>query len=102
MTDFWAEGSPETGMRKDRTMKSSSATISDIAQQAGVSKATVSLVMNGSPKVSTRTCEKVRAVIQDLHYQPNEEARKLALRRWPGSVPAAFEPAPANPAFPGI
>lgn len=68
----------------------SKTTIQDIAQQAGVSKATVSLVMNGSPKVSSKTCEKVRTIIQNLQYQPNEEARKLALRRWPGSVQATF------------
>ncbi len=57
-------------------------TITDIARQAGVSKATVSLVMNGSPKISPKTADKVQAVIQNFSYQPNEEARSLAKRRW--------------------
>lgn len=77
-------------------MKSSSTTISDIARQAGVSKATVSLVMNGSPKVSSKTCERVRAVVQALQYQPNEEARKLAHRRWLAPIAATFEAVPAK------
>lgn len=77
-------------------MKSSSTTISDIARQAGVSKATVSLVMNGSPKVSPKTCERVRAVMQDLQYQPNEEARKLAHRRWLVPVETPFEAVPVK------
>jgi DNA-binding LacI/PurR family transcriptional regulator len=77
-------------------------TIQDIARQAGVSKATVSLVMNGSPKISSKTCEKVLAVVQDLHYQPNEEARKLARRRWPDSIPSTFKLLPANQALPTV
>jgi len=63
-------------------------TILDIAKQAGVSKATVSLVMNGSPKVSSKTCAKVKSIIETLRYQPNEEARKLAHRRWAAPVSA--------------
>lgn len=63
-------------------------TIGDIARQAGVSKATVSLVVNGSSKISAETCGKVLAVIQSLNYQPNEEARKLARRRWSASMPS--------------
>ncbi len=62
-------------------------TIRDIARIAGVSKATVSLVMNASPKVSSKTCQKVWAVIEELHFQPSEEARRLAQRRWSVSLP---------------
>jgi LacI family transcriptional regulator len=74
----------------------SGATILDIALQAGVSKATVSLVMNGSPKVSSKTCERVKAIVQSLNYQPNEEARKLAQRRWSTSVASGFRVIHAN------
>ncbi len=62
-------------------------TIGDVARAAGVSKATVSLVMNASPKVSSKTCEKVWGVIRDLNFRPSEAARKLAQRRWAGSIP---------------
>lgn len=61
---------------------SSGTTIRDIARHAGVSKATVSLVMNGSPKVSAKTRAEVWAVVHGLDYHPSEEARKLAQRRW--------------------
>lgn len=57
-------------------------TIQDIARQAGVSKATVSQVINGSPKVSRKTNEKVLTLIQQFHYEPSKEARRLAQRRW--------------------
>ena len=72
---------------------SSGTTIRDIAREAGVSKATVSLVMNGSPKVSAKTRAEVWAVVHGLHYRPSEEARKLAQRRWSNlaMVPAAPE-----------
>jgi DNA-binding LacI/PurR family transcriptional regulator len=69
-------------------------TIQDIAREAGVSKATVSLVLNSSPKVSSKTYERVRAVMEGLHYQPNEDARKLAQRRWIDSNPPVPKFAP--------
>lgn len=68
-------------------MNQSNLTILDIARQAGVSKATVSMVMNGSPKISAQTCGKVWAIIHDLHFQPSEDARKLAQKRWPPPTP---------------
>lgn len=52
-------------------------TIYDISQKAGVSIATVSRVLNDSPKVSPKTKERVRAVMDDLDYQPNVFARGL-------------------------
>ncbi|WP_085832917.1 LacI family DNA-binding transcriptional regulator [Clostridium merdae] len=53
--------------------------IYDIAQRSGVSIATVSRVMNGSPNVSAATREKVLAVIQEEEYIPNAFARGLNL-----------------------
>ena len=52
-------------------------TIYDISQQAGVSIATVSRVLNDSPKVSAKTKERVLAVIKELDYEPNVFARSL-------------------------
>lgn len=70
-------------------MNQGNPTIQDVAKQAGVSKATVSLVLNGSPKISAPTCDKVLAAIRSLNFQPSEDARKLAQRRWPTSTQAA-------------
>lgn len=57
------------------------ATINDIARMAGVSKKTVSRVINRSPLLNEETRAKVDAVIQKAGYVPNPQARALALRR---------------------
>ncbi|RPF70956.1 LacI family DNA-binding transcriptional regulator [Aurantiacibacter spongiae] len=56
-------------------------TINDVAKRAGVSKKTVSRVINKSPLLSDATRERVETVIADLGYVPNPQARALALRR---------------------
>lgn len=56
-------------------------TINDVADLAGVSKKTVSRVINRSPLLNQATREKVEAVIAQLAYVPNPQARALALRR---------------------
>ena len=53
--------------------------IYDIAKLANVSIATVSRVVNNSPKVSQKTKEKVLAVMQENEYTPNAFARGLGL-----------------------
>ncbi|MBC2667543.1 LacI family DNA-binding transcriptional regulator [Novosphingobium piscinae] len=56
-------------------------TINDVARLSGVSKKTVSRVINRSPLLNDATREKVEAVIAELGYVPNPQARALALRR---------------------
>ena len=56
-------------------------TINDVARLAGVSKKTVSRVINDSPLLNPATREKVQKVIAELGYVPNPQARALALRR---------------------
>lgn len=56
-------------------------TINDVARLAGVSKKTVSRVINSSPLLNEETREKVEKVIRELGYVPNPQARALALRR---------------------
>ena len=56
-------------------------TINDVARLSGVSKKTVSRVINRSPLLNQATREKVEAVIAELGYVPNPQARALALRR---------------------
>lgn len=53
--------------------------IYDIAQLAGVSIATVSRVVNNSPRVSEKTKQKVRAIMEENGYTPNVFARGLGL-----------------------
>lgn len=56
-------------------------TINDIARLAGVSKKTVSRVINRSPLLNEETRDRVAQVIRDTGYVPNPQARALALRR---------------------
>lgn len=53
-------------------------TISDIAKEAKVSKATVSLVLNNKPiSVSDKTRENILKISKELNYIPNSIARSL-------------------------
>lgn len=55
-------------------------TISEIAEQAGVSTGTVSRVLNGHQTVAKATREKVVAVMTHLGYEPDPVARELSNR----------------------
>jgi LacI family transcriptional regulator len=56
------------------------ATIYSVADHAGVSIATVSRVLQGSPLVSDRTRDKVLEAVDELAYLPSGAARSLAVR----------------------
>ncbi|WP_420455686.1 LacI family DNA-binding transcriptional regulator [Rubrivirga sp.] len=59
----------------------STITITDVADEAGVSKATVSAVLNDRPNVGPATRDRVRKVIADLNYRPRASARLRGERR---------------------
>lgn len=56
------------------------ATIEEVAAAAGVSRSTVSRVVNGSTSVSPSALAAVQRAIEDLSYVPNRAARSLASR----------------------
>lgn len=56
-------------------------TINDIARLAGVSKKTVSRIINDSPVVNEETRAKVKQVIAEQGYAPDPQARALAFRK---------------------
>lgn len=52
-----------------------------IARLAGVSRSTVSRVVNDDPRVSDAVRSRVERIIREQHFQPNAAARSLASRR---------------------
>lgn len=65
---------------KDANISGRRPTINDVADLAGVSKKTVSRVINDSPLVNRTTREGIQAVIDGINYQPDPQARGLAFR----------------------
>jgi len=57
------------------------ATLEEVARAANVSRATVSRVVNGDPRVRDGTRSVVEAAVRDLGYVPNRAARSLVTRR---------------------
>lgn len=55
-------------------------TMKDVAARAGVSTTTVSYVLNGRRFVDPQTRDRVRAAIDDLQYDINDNARNLRRR----------------------
>lgn len=74
-----------------------SLTLKDIAKKAKVSIKTVSRVINDEPMVSKNTRAGVKAVIEELGYQPNLIARSLKKRK--SNAIGIILPDIGNPAF---
>lgn len=52
--------------------------LQEIAKLSGVSRSTVSRVLNNDPNVKTETRERVEAIMRQVNFQPNAAARGLA------------------------
>ncbi|MGH2475351.1 MAG: LacI family DNA-binding transcriptional regulator [Candidatus Limnocylindrales bacterium] len=81
------------------------ATLDEVARVAGVSRATVSRVVNGSPKVSVDVRRSVEKAIDRLGYVPNRAARSLVTRRSDSIAVVITEPASRlfnDPFFPRL
>ena len=53
-------------------------TIRDVAKMAGVSRSTVSLVLNNSLLIKEKTRQKVQDIIKETNFVPNNSARSLS------------------------
>ncbi|WP_129662844.1 DUF6807 family protein [Phytoactinopolyspora endophytica] len=73
------------------------ATIAQVAQAAGVSRSTVSRVMNGRSTVAPAIVERVLAAADKLQYRPSSLARSLSLGR--SETLAVVVPDIGNPYF---
>ena len=56
-------------------------TMQDVAELAGVSKKTVSRIINNSPSVNAATRDAIQALILAIGYRPDPQARGLASKR---------------------
>lgn len=56
-------------------------TTSEIAKKLGISRATVSRVLNNNPNVKEETRKKVLTALKELNYIPNETARSLVMKK---------------------
>jgi DNA-binding LacI/PurR family transcriptional regulator len=80
-------------------------TLEEVAHLAGVSRATVSRVVNGSPRVSPDVRIDVQAAIDRLGYVPNRAARSLVTRRSDSVAVVITEPTGSlfkDPFFPRL
>lgn len=76
------------------------ASLSDVARRAGVSVATVSLILRGVKRFSPEIERRVRRAATELDYRPNRAAR--ALRTGESKTIGVLAPDIANPFFPGL
>ena len=77
-----------------------SVTIHEIAQECGVSIATVSRVLNGSQAVAPQTRQRVREAIDRYGYSPNALARSLVARH--SMTLGVITPDISNPYFSAV
>lgn len=62
-------------------MQNQKVTMDDIAAKAGVSKMTVSRVINNHPFVSKKTADNINRVMKELDYHPNLIAQSLSSQK---------------------
>lgn len=62
-------------------IKNSKPTIYDVAEKAGVSRQTVSRVLNDRQEVSVETRKRVKEVMAELNFQPNAIAQSLSRQK---------------------
>ena len=72
-------------------------TIKDVAEKSGVSVSTVSRVLNDHPDVSEKVRNRVMAVVNELHYVPNNSAQNL--KRVESNTIALLTKGVGNPLF---
>ena len=84
-------------MRGERLKPNGQTTLADVAERAGVSRATASLVLRDSPLVARSTRERVQAAVEELGYVYNRGAATLRAART--KAVGLLVPNLANPFF---
>lgn len=76
------------------------ATIKQVAQEAGLSKSTVSRYISKKGYVSEEASQKIQAAIDKLHYSPNVLAQSLKTKK--NQLVGLLLPDISNPFFPRL
>ncbi|MER5754121.1 LacI family DNA-binding transcriptional regulator [Streptomyces sp. NPDC002088] len=97
MTPSAADGPVPKG-RSRRNFAGARPVMDDVARLAGVSKQTVSRVLNDHPAVRAETREVVRTAMRTLGYRPSRSARSLASGRTRMLGAISFDAARYGPA----
>src|SRR5580692_5082328 len=87
----------ERPFQRPSASESRETTILDVAREAGVSKSTVSRVLNGSPHVAHQTRGRVLEIVSQLDFRANAAARGLRTTR--SSLVGLLLPAIDNDVF---
>ena len=70
-------------MQQDPPLRSQKVTLQDVADEAKVSKATVSLALRRNPRISEPTRQRVLAAAESLGYVYNQRAASLRNAAFP-------------------
>lgn len=77
----WSGYLPDAELMTDDSARRKEVTLADVAREAGVSRATASLVLRKSPLVGSKTRKKVEAAIETLGYVYNLGAARMRAGR---------------------
>jgi LacI family transcriptional regulator len=66
---------------RERSGTNRKVTLQDIGRKLGLSATTISLAMRDHPRISQKTKDKIRLVLEEMHYEPNRVARALVTGR---------------------
>ena len=81
MTGHVTGHNPPIAVYQAAVNKKNKATIYDVAEKAGVSRQTVSRVLNNRLEVSEETRQRVKEVMAELNFQPNAVAQSLSRQK---------------------
>jgi DNA-binding LacI/PurR family transcriptional regulator len=70
----------------EKPVRSHPVTINDVAQKAGLHKSTVSLALSGKGTIAEQTRRHIQAVAQEMGYEPNAMAQRLARRQGTAAI----------------
>jgi len=87
-----SDPTPFSGEARGRRPARERPTLEAVARRAGVSRATVSRVVNGSPTVAAHLREAVQRAVEALGYVPNQAARSLVTHRTGAMALVVSEP----------